>query len=336
MPCESIIVTAFNSRKTIDDCLKAVKASTFKDYELIVVDDCSQDGTPLIAKEYADRVIELDRHGGGSHTRMIGIQHANGEIIVNVDSDILIERDILFKINEYFSRHPEIDALAGCLSKKHRNKDFFSQYKNLYMHYIFSKLPEKITFLYGSLFALRRKVASDKITFDIEIVDDTALGQQLLASGKQIAFVKELAVEHLKKYNLFSFIRNDFFVPFYWADVFITYKGWKQLFKNKTGFAHSPKEQIISVIAAPGCVLTAVLGLFYHNALLLSLLLFLMWVALNVSFIYFLTREKGFLFGISAFFVTFLDNIVMATGIICGAIAAFNKKPGHAVNDEKK
>lgn len=325
MPCESIIVPAFNSGKTIGDCLRAIRDSTFKDYELIVVSDCSRDDTALAAREYADRVIELDKHNGRNHARMIGIRSARGEIIVNVDSDVMIKKDTLFKINEYFSSRPETDALTGCLSKKHSNKDFFSQYKNLYMHYIFSKLPEKITFLYGSLFALRRKVVNENES-DIDIVDDTVLGQRLFASGKEIAFVKELEVEHLKKYNLLSFIKNDFFIPFYWAQIFIAYKGWNQLFKNKTGFAHSPKEQLISVITAPGCVLAGMLGLFYHETAPVSLLLFLTWVILNVGFIYFLIRERGLLFGIPAFFVTFLDNIVMALGIICGATAAFNKK----------
>ena len=49
----SIITPAYNTEKTIEDCLKSVRASNYRDYELIVVDDGSDDPTYEIASRYA-------------------------------------------------------------------------------------------------------------------------------------------------------------------------------------------------------------------------------------------------------------------------------------------
>lgn len=323
-PYLSIIVPSYDNQSTIEKALKAIRESTYQDYELIVVDCGSQDATPLIAAKFTDKIIELKKGSRGrSHARTTGIKAARGRIIVNIDSDIVIKPDTLVKITDYFSKHQDIDALTGLLSKGHPHINFFSQYKNLYMHYIFKKLPEKVTFLYGSIHALRHQSAQLYYDSDIKIADDTVLGQKLISHGRQIAFLKDLEVVHLKKYDLFSFIKNDFQIPFDWAKIFLRYKGWKQLGRYKTGYAHSPKEQIISVVSAPLIILLNLAALFGYFSFSLILFLVLAWFFLNLRFLAYLTKERGLIFGILAFFVTFLDNIVMALGILCGFTAIF-------------
>ena len=193
------------------------------------------------------------------------------------------------------------------------------------MHYIFKKLPENVNFLYGSIHAIRKE-AVPHYSANIKIADDLALGQQLASSGKRIVFLKSLEVIHLKKYNIHIFIKNDFCVPFDWAKIFLTYNGWKQLGKNNTGFAHSPKEQLLSVFLAPIILLFAVMNLFYRPLGILILLLCLIWVSLNFYFLNFLRKEKGFSFAIISLFVTFFDNIIMATGILSGFCSVFTQK----------
>lgn len=315
----SVIVPTYNSQSSIGQCLKSVRQSISRDYELIVVDCTSQDATVSIAANYADKVIQLQGKSDRTHARISGVKAASGQIIVNIDSDVVIKPDTLTKINNYFSQHPEIDALTGLLSKEHPNRNFFSQYKNLYMHYIFSKLPEKVSFLYGSIYAFRRQ-AAEIYDADIKIADDTALGQKFVSAGKQIAFLKDLEVIHLKRYNLFSFIKNDFQIPFDWAKIFLKYKGWRQLGKNKTGYAHSPLGQLFSVMIAL-CIFVLALGSifgFFSVSVFWSLVL--LWLLLNLSFFYFLIKEKSIIFSIIAIVITFLDNLVMAGGILAGFV----------------
>lgn len=326
MPHLSIIIPTYNNQVTIEKCLQGIRESLYKDYEVVVVDCGSKDETPLIAQKYADKTLQLQDKKYRNHARSAGAEASDGKIIVNVDSDVIIKPDTLIKIHDYFLRHPDVDALTGLLSKDSPNRDFFSQYKNLYMHYIFKKLPERVTFLYGSIHAIRRG-AIQTYRNDIRIADDTALGQQLVSNGKHIVFLNDLEVTHLKKYNLFSFINNDFQIPFDWAKIFLRFQGWRQLGKNKTGFAHSPKEQILSIILAP-TILMLLLSMFNYIPLFLVLFIFFIWVSLNYNFLSYLKKEKGLVFLIFSFFVTFLDNLIMAAGILCGFLAFSRGLPG--------
>ncbi|MFA5157213.1 MAG: glycosyltransferase family 2 protein [Candidatus Omnitrophota bacterium] len=310
----SVVVPTYNSRNTIKECLEHIRNSGYKEYEVIVVDCNSSDETRAIAGPYADRVIKLINNAGRIAARQAGINAARGEIVVNVDSDVLIRPDTLFKINAYFDSHKEVDVVTGLLSKDCPDNRFFSQYKNLYMNYIFRRLPERVTFIYGSIYAARKAVL---VAFEplVKIADDTALGQQLVSCGKQIAFLPDLEVAHLKKYNIFSFILNDFRIPFDWAHIFIRYKGWKELLSKRVGYAHSPKRQLASVILAQlilaGIVLPPLSFLFF------------IWLILNLDFIIFLKREKGVIFALASYVVTFFDHVVMGIGIICGFFSYF-------------
>jgi len=186
------------------------------------------------------------------------------------------------------------------------------------MHYVFSRLPDRVSFLYGSIYAIRRREI-EKIDSSVKLADDTELGQKLFLKGKQIAFLRGLEVAHLKRYALFSFFANDFQIPFDWARIFVRNRAWQQLGRNKTGFAHSSKSQIASVVFAPFMLLT--LPLVFEGVGAVFGLLFLLWIALNFKFISFLGSEKGFAFGFIAFWVTLTDNLVMAAGISFGILA---------------
>lgn len=324
MPHISIIVPVSNNKSTIEQCLQAIKSSIYQDYELIVVNSSWQDTTHLIAKKYANKVLTIDKKSERSQARNDGWKASTGKIIVNIDSDVLIYPDTLAKINNYLVRHQEVDALTGLLSKKHPHKNFFSQYKNLYMHYIFRKLPERITFLYGSIYAIRKHTSIPPDS-DIKTADDTALGQLLVSKGKKIAFLKDLEVTHLKKYTLCSFIKNDFQIPFDWARIFLQHQGWQQLGKNQTGFAHAPKEQLASVLLSPIIILLGLLTLIGHFPFFLLLIAVLIWLILNLHFMAYLTREKGPFFSIFGCLVTFFDNLIMASAILYGFLTFFKR-----------
>jgi glycosyltransferase involved in cell wall biosynthesis len=319
----SVAVPTYNSRRSIKECLESIRNSGYKEYEVIVVDCNSIDQTIAIAQPYADRVIKL-ANGGRVAARQAGINAARGEIVVNVDSDVLIQSDTLSKINAYFDNHEDVDAVTGLLSKDCPDSHFFSQYKNLYMHYIFRRLPQRVTFIYGSIYAVRKEVLAAFGPL-VNIADDTAFGQQLVSCGKQIAFLPELEVVHLKKYDIVSFFKNDFCIPFDWAHIFIRYKGWKELLSKKTGYAHSSKGQLASVVLAQLILAGGGPAIFLKVSFALPVIsfLFFIWFILNLDFIIFLKRERGIIFAFSSFIVTFFDHLVMGFGIICGFFSCF-------------
>ena len=332
MPHLSVVVPTYNRADTLEACLQAVRASTFQDYELIVVDCGSQDATCDIARRYADRLIELQGIPSRSAARNQGIASAQGEIMVNVDSDVVIQPSALARIAEHFAHHPEVDALTGLLSKEHPNPNFFSQYKNLYMHYLhdaFGRLPQGATlaFVYGSIHAVRRQ-AIRPYGLVVRIADDLELGQQLAAEGKRIAFVRDLEVVHLKRHDALSLIKNDFHIPCDWAVVFIAYKGWKRLGRHGVGFGHARVEQILSIILAPLTALVALVTSHDPSRVSWAVSLAVVWLLLNRRFIAFLAKERGVVFGVRGCVWTFFDHLVMAAGILCGLVTAVLSRGG--------
>lgn len=112
----SIIVPVYNAERYIDKLLQSVLSQTYEDYELILVDDGSQDRSYSVIKKYQDndkriKVYRKENTGPGL-TRKYGFEKATGELIFFVDSDDWItSTDVLQKVNTIFETNSEIDVL---------------------------------------------------------------------------------------------------------------------------------------------------------------------------------------------------------------------------------
>lgn len=311
----SIIIPAFNSEKTINKSLEAVFNSDLKDFEVTVIDDASKDKTRDIVQKFPCRLICLERNSGPAYARDVGRRNAKYDVSVFIDSDIIINKDTLSKLVKYLELNPDVTAVTGILSKAHSNRNFFSQYKNLYMNYIFSKCPTNVDFLYGAFYAIRNK-GFDICPTDIRIGEDSELGIMLARKGCKITLNKDLEVIHLKEYSFLSFIKNDFRVPYNWAKIFIQQKDWKSILSQKR-FSHARISQILSILLS-FAVLISIL-----NSLPIALFFILAFLVLCFDFLLFLKKETGFLFMAAAIFITWLDMLIMGIGLIAGFISYF-------------
>lgn len=89
-PFFSVVVTAYNRERMVCRCIDSVLRQSFDDFELIVVDDHSSDGTVAALKRYEDpriRVVEHDRNRGISPSRQTGVVNSTGTWVVILDSD---------------------------------------------------------------------------------------------------------------------------------------------------------------------------------------------------------------------------------------------------------
>lgn len=96
----SIVVPIYNGEKYIEDCIRSILLQTYQDWELILIDNASEDDSLGMCKEYArqdDRIEVLHQHRnvGVSAARNLGIEKARGEYITFVDVDDWIRRDYL-------------------------------------------------------------------------------------------------------------------------------------------------------------------------------------------------------------------------------------------------
>lgn len=89
MPKVSVIIPTYNREKFLKEAIESVLNQTYKDLELIVIDDGSEDGTSQLMKTYSQIVYKTIPHSGVSRARNEGIRWAQGEYIAFLDSDDL-------------------------------------------------------------------------------------------------------------------------------------------------------------------------------------------------------------------------------------------------------
>ena len=108
-PRISVVVCTYNGSKTIRDCMEGLLAVEYPDFEVIVVNDGSTDGTAEIVREYGFRVITTKNHGLSS-ARNTGMKAASGEIVAYLDDDAYPDPDWLTYLAAAFmnSRHAAI------------------------------------------------------------------------------------------------------------------------------------------------------------------------------------------------------------------------------------
>ena len=97
-PLISIIIPVYNGEKYIGECIRSVCAQTWKKTEILVVDDGSTDETAKHVSMYADRdprirLIRLSENRQLFHARLAGIEAAEGDYVLSVDSDDRISED---------------------------------------------------------------------------------------------------------------------------------------------------------------------------------------------------------------------------------------------------
>ena len=107
MPKFSIIVPVYNVEKYIKKCLDSILNQSFKDYEVIVVNDGTKDNSIELIKDYPVKIVN-QKNQGLSVARNTGVKHATGEYIIFIDSDDWIEKDLLKKLNKSSSDSPDL------------------------------------------------------------------------------------------------------------------------------------------------------------------------------------------------------------------------------------
>jgi glycosyltransferase involved in cell wall biosynthesis len=104
-PLISIIMPSFNSSRLINKSIDSVIKQTYKNWELIIVDNFSSDNTEQIIQDYKNPNIifyKNNNHGIVAHSRNIGIQYAKGSILAFLDSDDWWVETKLEKCVHYF------------------------------------------------------------------------------------------------------------------------------------------------------------------------------------------------------------------------------------------
>lgn len=128
----SIITPVYNSEKFIEECIQSVISQSYRDWEHILVDDCSKDESAKIILAYAEsdqriKYLKLTKNSGAGVARNKAIELAKGDFIAFLDSDDLwhpskLQKQLTFmKANNFhftFTGYNKIDEKGVCLHQK--------------------------------------------------------------------------------------------------------------------------------------------------------------------------------------------------------------------------
>ncbi|MCK5083642.1 MAG: glycosyltransferase family 2 protein, partial [Candidatus Omnitrophica bacterium] len=112
--CVSVIMPVYNTKTYLGTALDSVLKQSWVDFEIIIVDDGSKDGSRALIQQYAEKYPEKIRYffqenGGAAHARNTGLKNAKGGYVAFLDSDDLwMSNKLQIQIN-YFQKNPEVD-----------------------------------------------------------------------------------------------------------------------------------------------------------------------------------------------------------------------------------
>lgn len=109
----SVIIPVYNHANYIAAALESVLAQSRPAYEIIVVDDGSQDGSPEIAQRYPQVRLFKKPNGGIASARNAGLRSATGDSLAFLDADDFWMPDKLRLQREAFARRPDLDMVFG-------------------------------------------------------------------------------------------------------------------------------------------------------------------------------------------------------------------------------
>lgn len=187
LPAVSVVIVTYNKADTIVAAIDSVLRQTFRDFEVLVVDDGSTDQTPRLVRAYGDRVRYLPKTNGGTGSaRNLGIAQSRGAFVAFLDGDDLWLPDKLTRQLAVFERAPEILAVqcsAHCVDNMLRafeSRRCDPQDDTLIDFLMFKNLPA-----FSSAVVVRREVFDRIGGFgtDLVILSDWDMACRLAQAG---------------------------------------------------------------------------------------------------------------------------------------------------------
>ena len=214
----SIIIPVYNVEKYLPQCIDSVLAQSYRNFELILVDDGSPDGSPSICDRYAckdNRVKVIHQQNSGVSTaRNNGIDNAKGEWITFIDSDDFVESDYL---ERFQAGKDDADLIVqGLEYYDNRNGSFFKQVKvetitleqDNFKHII--ERNDLLRLGYPVAKTYRRSLLSDKIRFNTSISfhEDHIFVFEAMMASKSIRLVDTMAYKYRYFHSVNSLSRK--------------------------------------------------------------------------------------------------------------------------------
>ncbi len=317
-PSVSVIIPVRDGGPGFRRCLQGITEAAPASTEIIVVADGDTDGSWHVAEEFGVKVFRNDRPQGPARARNLGARAAQGEILFFLDADVLIHPDAIALVKTTFRNDPQLAAVFGSYDDEPGEGNFLSQYKNLFHHYVHQMSREEASTFWGACGAVRRKVFAELGGFNEAYqrpsIEDIELGYRMKQAGFRIRLSKQLRVKHLKRWNIRSLVRSDFFdraLP--WTELILRDRS----FVNDLNLRFSSR---LSVALTCGFLAALVGGYWWSGCFAVAGGFALLLIILSMPVYRFFLQKRGFWFMIGTipwhWFYFFYCGLAFAIGLV--------------------
>lgn len=210
----SILLPVYNVEKYLPECFASIENQSFDDYEVIVVDDGSTDGSPMLCDAFAEKhpnkvSIIHQQNQGLIAARRAAIEKAQGEFCIFMDSDDFVEPELLKVINDYTKKSEDIDIVLYLLQYYANGQKISSQKKIAENATIWSGERKKelyeLLITCGAIDSLCTKAMRTEIVrkdpIDYSLYYDRNMSEDVLQSLYPLTFAKKIIYADYPLYN---------------------------------------------------------------------------------------------------------------------------------------
>lgn len=192
----SIIIPLYNSERTIQHCIESVLNQTYRNFEIIIIDDESSDNSKKICSKLATQNNQIkiisQKNKGPSSARNLGLANCNGEYLFFIDSDDYIEKDCLEKLIVKIEEDASDICICGYNIVNGNNKkriNINNDNNLLFSELIFDGKANIFGYTWGKL--VRKNLIDRKFKNDISIKEDQIFWLDNSKNIKKISIVNE-------------------------------------------------------------------------------------------------------------------------------------------------
>jgi glycosyltransferase involved in cell wall biosynthesis len=322
----SVVIPSAAAPDVFEDVLVSVFNQDIMPYEVICVDDAMDQKAMSITSRFTEKypLLVIKNSGTGvSAARNTGAVEASGDVILFIDTDVVLKPDALALITKTLDTRPEFDGVVGVQTADLRYDDFFSRWKNHWMRFTYQRLSGDVHLFYTSCAALRRETFLTSGGFDENYqkpsVEDTAFGAVLGRMGTRILPVPEFEVEHVKSYSMKSALKTDFYRSA--ALVRYTLRNLRSGYGTGAGKTSVPNSFIAGAVLMATAWISIVPAIFVNPLCVLFpvAVIVLLWL-LNSSWLMYLFVNEGVTYCLKSMLFLPLNVTFVDAGMIYGVI----------------
>lgn len=215
----SVIIPNRNGAATIGKCLEAALASQLDNFEVIVVDDDSQDDSVALISCYPCQLVRLSRHSGAALARNAGVQHSRGGILFFTDADCLLQRDTLALAVETLTTEGTEAIVGGTYTLAPYDRRFLSRFQSALINYSETRNAPAADYITTHALAISADVFRRHQGFaasPLPILEDVEFTHRLRRAGCRLVMNPAIQVQHMFDYSLWRSLRNAFVKSKFW------------------------------------------------------------------------------------------------------------------------